>query len=290
MLRACSESIFLYNSKVYKQINGLAMGSPLAPLLANWFVAKVENNLLTNPSIKQPKFNRRYVDDIFAVFHCENDRDALVLHLNMAHTNLSFTMEKIKTSSNSLPFLDVEIAITGSKEFATKVYRKPTNTNVIMNYQAVAPNKWKTSLINCFLNRAVKLSSSKELLDKEVNNIKELFKLNGYPAEFIDRNVNRFLMKLESDKSNDDISDTTTTESDPSHDVQRAYLVLPYVGKCSTKLHQRIKREMRPYGVYIMPAYRTTKVSSYFSLKTKIPSLFKSNVVYKFVCPCDEGT
>ena len=35
ILNLCSQSVFLYNNKVYKQIDGVAMGSPLAPLLAN---------------------------------------------------------------------------------------------------------------------------------------------------------------------------------------------------------------------------------------------------------------
>ncbi|MEL6805942.1 MAG: hypothetical protein AAFO91_19435, partial [Bacteroidota bacterium] len=34
MLKVCSQSIFLFNEKVFKQIDGVAMGSPLAPLLA----------------------------------------------------------------------------------------------------------------------------------------------------------------------------------------------------------------------------------------------------------------
>ena len=75
MLKACSESIFLFNKKVYKQIDGLAMGSPLAPILANWFVANIEDQILRNPSISQPKFYRRYVDDIFAVFECVQDKN-----------------------------------------------------------------------------------------------------------------------------------------------------------------------------------------------------------------------
>ena len=195
MLKSCSESIFLFNSKVYKQIDGLAMGSPLAPLLANWFVAKIENNILEDPSIKQPKFYRRYVDDIFAVFSCEDDRDAFFQHLNNAHQNLSFTMEKINTSTNSLPFLDVEISITESEEFSTKVYRKPTNTNVMMNFHATAPTKWKVSLLNWFLKRAMNLSSSKELFDEELITIKRVFGDNGYPKDFVTEHVNSFIKK-----------------------------------------------------------------------------------------------
>ena len=67
-------------------------------------------------------------------------------------------------------------------------------------------------------------------------------------------------------------------------------MVLPYLGKCSEKLHRRIKQVMCQYGFRILPAFRTTKVASYFSLKMKTPFLFKNNVVYKFNCLCDKDT
>ena len=45
------------------------MGSPLAPTLANFFLAHMECKLLKkNNVLIQPIFYRRYVDDIFAVF------------------------------------------------------------------------------------------------------------------------------------------------------------------------------------------------------------------------------
>ena len=65
ILKTCSQSIFCFNNQVFKQIDGLSMGSPLAPLLANWFVSKLETNLLNEI---QPKMYTRYVDDIFTIF------------------------------------------------------------------------------------------------------------------------------------------------------------------------------------------------------------------------------
>ena len=178
------------------------------------------------------------------------------------------------------PFLDVEISVTTPDRFTTRVYRKPTNTDVVLNYHAMAPNKWKTSLLKFFLSRAQKLSSSKELFDKEVNNIKRIFKLNGYPDDFIDKNIYNFLNS--STRSDNEIQ-KSGAESDPPEDIKKAYLVLPYVGRCSQKLHRRIKSEMQQHRIRVLPAYQTTKIGSYFSLKTKIPPLMKSNVVYKFV-------
>ena len=285
MLKACSESIFLFNAKVYKQIDGLAMGSPLAPLLANWFVAKIENDVLQNPTIQQPKFYRRYVDDIFAVFHCNKDKEIFFEHLNGAHKNLTFTMEEVSTSKNSLPFLDVEISISDNEYFETTIYRKPTNTNVLINFQAMAPKKWKSALLKCFLNRAHKICSTKELIHNEVNNIRRIFKSNGYPEEFVDTTIAAYAKKL------DDTTNETNNEavSKVNAEEKKAYMVLPYVGKCSHKLHHRIRREVGQHGLEILPAFRTTKVQSYFSLKTMTPPLFRKDVVYKFECPCDKG-
>ena len=65
------------------------------------------------------------------------------------------------------------------------------------------------------------------------------------------------------------------------------YMVLQYIGKPSIKLLRKVSREIPQHKVEIRPAYRTTKVGSYFSLKIEVPALFKKDVVYEFVCPCD---
>ena len=45
LLRKClQESIFIFNDKVYQQIDGVSMGSPLGPILANIFMNHFENN------------------------------------------------------------------------------------------------------------------------------------------------------------------------------------------------------------------------------------------------------
>ena len=39
----------------------------------------------------------------------------------------------------------------------------------------------------------------------------------------------------------------------------------------------------------LTPIYKTCKVENYFNLKSNIPALLLSNVVYRFSCPCDAG-
>ena len=49
------------------------MESPLAPVLANIFMAFYESKWLNEYNLNKPKFYLRYVDDILAAFEKEQD-------------------------------------------------------------------------------------------------------------------------------------------------------------------------------------------------------------------------
>ena len=66
---ATKESFFMFNNKFYKQIDGVAMGSPLGLALANIFMCSFENIWLKDcPHSLKSVFYRQYVDDIFVLF------------------------------------------------------------------------------------------------------------------------------------------------------------------------------------------------------------------------------
>ena len=58
-----------FDGKIYKQTDGVAMGSPLGPSLANAFLRFHEQIIWLNdyPEDYKPVYYRRYVDDIFAL-------------------------------------------------------------------------------------------------------------------------------------------------------------------------------------------------------------------------------
>ena len=60
-------------SKFYNQIDGVAMGSPLAPVLANIFMGFHESKWLIEYNLNKPKFYLKYADDILAPFDKEQD-------------------------------------------------------------------------------------------------------------------------------------------------------------------------------------------------------------------------
>ena len=55
------------------QIDAVAMGSPLAPVLANIFMGFHESNWFNEYNVNKPKLFLRYFDDILVAFGTEQD-------------------------------------------------------------------------------------------------------------------------------------------------------------------------------------------------------------------------
>ena len=137
LLLAVSNSYFLFNACQYKQLDGLAMGNPLAPALANVFLCHLESIIFTScPSDIRPKFYRRYLDDTFAVFDSEEHADRFCEFINSIHNNISFTIEK--QINSKLTFLDLNTENT-SGSFSFSVFRKATFTGLGMNFLSYCP-------------------------------------------------------------------------------------------------------------------------------------------------------
>ena len=82
-LFAASRTHFIFNSMFYNQIDGAAIGSPLALVLANIFMGFHKSKWLNEYNLKKPKFYLRYIDDILAAFDNEQD------FLNNRHPNIN---------------------------------------------------------------------------------------------------------------------------------------------------------------------------------------------------------
>ena len=69
-------SYLIFRGKFYNQIDGVAMSSPLAPVLANIFMGFHESKWLNEYNLNKPNFYLRYVDDILAAF--DNEQNSLI--------------------------------------------------------------------------------------------------------------------------------------------------------------------------------------------------------------------
>ena len=196
----------------------------------------------------------------------------------------------MEAATNLLPFLDTSIHIENDS-FATQVYRKPSSTGIVLNYNCVAPIKWKQSLVKCLLNRAYRISSNYEFFINETKVIRSILTKNDYPIKFVDDIMVEFVkaFNINSRSFKNDLKKPEETIKDPvSEDRTKEFFTIPYFGKPSKHFQGCIRKELQNYEVSITVAYRTTKVSSYFSLKSRCSELFQSNVIYKFNCSQDE--
>ena len=67
---SCYKRTLFFYGKLYKQVDEVAMGSPLGPTLTNAFLVYFEQKWSQNcPSDFKPQYSRWYVDDIFILFN-----------------------------------------------------------------------------------------------------------------------------------------------------------------------------------------------------------------------------
>ena len=97
--------LFQFQRVLYEQINGVAIGSPLGPLMANAFMCNIGEHL-TNQN-KMPTFYKRYVDDALSIMPDVQDASTFLSTMSEPHSSISFTMEL--EENGKLPFLGMEI-------------------------------------------------------------------------------------------------------------------------------------------------------------------------------------
>ena len=222
----------MFNGLLYKQIDGVAMDSPLRTSLANAFLSYHEKNWLKKCSQEfRPVFYRRYVDDIFILFKLNDHLKYFQDFLNSCHINMSFSMETEK--ENKLSFLDVEIIREQDKLTAT-FYRKPTFSGVYSNFESFLPSVYKFGVTYALVYRCFHICSNRTQFHTELIFLKGIFQNNGYPESFIDKCFKKFLNNVHPVK-----------ENVPTVEKKRLLLVLPYLGIISlqnrTKLQQALK-------------------------------------------------
>ena len=133
LMHIATSGIFMYRDRYFRQVDGVTMGSPLGPTMANFCLADLEAKLLS-------------VDDIFCVFRQNSSRQQFLDKLNCLHPNLKFTSE---VGPSILPYLNTTFSLSTTEDgcFTSKVFRKRTYTGLILNFSAVCPQKWKFGLV-----------------------------------------------------------------------------------------------------------------------------------------------
>lgn len=270
---ATSESHFIFNEKFYDQIDGVAMGSPLAPTLANIFIHELELQYMNRLNELGVNNWLRYVDDIFLLIKDKKCCETILDFLNNIHPSIKFSSQQ--ENDNELSFLDIKIKRT-INGYKTSIYRKPTFTGVMINWNSLTSRSYKTALIKCLLNRAWKIVSSYEDLNDEIILIKQILIKNFFPIKIVDKVINRFL--------NEKILDIHKPKQEGKPHV---VIILPHAGYRTEQFGSKFKQFINRYFPHInfTTIFKTPmEIRNLFPFKDKTPLLSRSNIVYKIKC------
>jgi hypothetical protein len=276
LLRNClQESIFTFNNKLFKQIDGVSMGSRLGPIIANIFMDYFECQHMQELTKLGVKLWLRYVDDTFVVINNKNQADKILDFLNKCHPTIKFTIEK--EANNEINFLDVKIKRELDGTITTSTYRKPTFTGVMLNWNSLTSIKYKKGLIGCLLDRSYKICSNNQQRIIEMEELRDLLLKNNYPQQIIQNEFDKFekYKMINVDKV-----------QNPNEKIK--YLSIPFINDKSEIIGRKIQEAVKEYftNINLRVAFKSpATLGSHFPFKDKVTDPSKlSMVVYHLKC------
>ena len=230
---------FTFQGKMYGQVKGAAMGSPISPIVANLFMEDLETKALaTAPST--PKIWKRFVDDTFTIIQ-KTQKDAFLEHINSIDTNIHFTYEDPK-EDGSIPFLDMLITPDEDGRLNTTVYRKPTHTNQYLHWDSHHAITSKYSVIGTLYHRARTVCSNPNQLQKEEKHLFKSLRKCKYPNWALNR------VKLKSQTPALKESKEHSNKPAPNNSRgPKTHIVVPY----HQGLSEHFKRTCKKYGIEV---------------------------------------
>ena len=256
------------------------MGSPLGPTMADYFMAELENRLLSDDKISNPIMYVRYVDDTLCIFKNKSHVHHFKSRLQRA-SKLNFTHESMQ--NGQFNFLDVSLTLLPNGKFNTAVYIKPTDKGLYTNFQSHAPEQYKKSIINSLVSRAIKISSTDEHRDIELRRLTQVLVNNGYPQCMIESIIRKKI------QTSHDEPDSTNGQNDSQRINLYVQLFNVHEFRRDTKKLQNIANQhivaMANEEVKIISYYKPYKLSGKFSTRKQPETPDKSCLVYQFNCP-----
>jgi len=266
-------TFFVFDNKIYKQIFGTPMGSPLSPIVADLVLQDLETNVFNKLPSSLPLYYR-YVDDILLASPVDQLYKIQEV-FNSIHERLQFTLEI--STDNKINFLDVTIIIKNQKILFDR-YEKPTSTGRYINYYSQHPWSQKQGIIYGLIDRMILLSHP-EFHDKNLKLIINILLNNCFPLSLIFSTINKRIKTL----TNKRLSDTNIQEV--SKDKQsnkniKNFFTVPYV--------KSISESFRPitikFGFNIAYSIPNTLHKFIKRGKDKINLTSQSECVYKIKC------
>lgn len=260
-----TQTFFQFENSYYSQIYGVAMGSPISATIANLVMEYLEENTISQLNY-QPFFFKRYVDDCILCIP-ENKIQYTLNKFNNFHEKIQFTMEK--ENNKTINFLDLTINYDLKGNIKTNWFTKEIWSGRYLNYNSIAPVKYKKSVVTALTDRAIKFSHA-QFRPNNLKKIKNTLINNNYPKKFIEPIIKSRIQR----HYNNNIKQKSN-ESSP-----QKYISLPYIPEITNP----IKKILKPHNIQIAEKPSNNSKNFFTKLKPNIPKDEQTNVIYKINC------
>ncbi|CAL8129102.1 unnamed protein product [Orchesella dallaii] len=254
-------SFFVFRSCYYLQKSGCPMGSPLSPIIAEFYMRRLEMTIV--PHIEDISFWARFVDDILAIIK-EGMEIVIRDILESFHPAIKFTHEL--EENNQLPFLDSLIYRTENNKIGHRTYRKPSHTEVYLNYFSNHHYSHKISVIHALYIRAFRVCDEFSL-EEELTHVTSILMKNNYPAWLLKKEKSKLYTTFVRNNYIWPEKPATTSQAQ-DFEIEIEYVCLPFTRNTSETIAQSIKRHT--FG-------STIEVKIAFSPGPKLNSIFNSH-------------
>jgi Reverse transcriptase (RNA-dependent DNA polymerase) len=184
-----TNNMFCYGNRLFLQIKGTAMGTPMAPPYANIFVFMLERDIINTFFDKTLiRIYYRYLDDLFLV--CKNDPE-IQLHFltaldNLVQQGITYTRQ---LSHESAVFLDIEIykgkRFYDSNQLDIRLYQKPMNLFLYIPFNSFHISSIKRNMITNELRRYIKCCSLRSEYIEYKKKFYTRLRARGYPGAYL---------------------------------------------------------------------------------------------------------
>ncbi|KII67776.1 hypothetical protein RF11_11176 [Thelohanellus kitauei] len=178
--------LFTFNGELYSQTNGISMGAPYSPALANIYLLNFDLEVSSSPNVI---FYRRYIDDVFLIL--KRNKPVPVSSLE----SLRLKFGEIQRG-NVVTFLDLVIWNSEhSISYATH-FKKLHAFNYI---HAASWHSWATKkgMIHSQFMRIIKTNSNVDIRKFFIELLMRKFLICGYTAKCLKLILNRSLKIVE---------------------------------------------------------------------------------------------
>jgi len=147
LVAVMNNNCFQYRDEIYHQINGIAMGTSVAPVFANIYAVQLEQDLdewRENGVLSYV----RYIDDIKFIF--EGSLKQLFSFLSTRHFGKLKVSWDIHLAWEETPFLDCSFFFTskpGITELQSNLFRKKMNKHQYIPWSSAHPESVKRSFV-----------------------------------------------------------------------------------------------------------------------------------------------